>query len=237
MLPTLGKIMKTEKSVYNRVPDDDEENASSDNLLHQVNALLKPQPPKWRRALPFVRNIILIGFAIWGIISLGFQAHDTIEAHKEISCDCGASIAEALTLGCKYDTLAAAWLRAECRDDELAAQFDTIGPGPGGRWLYWSDPHRKHEITVADLAHSADTGKPFFTEWLWHVAHCTYYWRKQERGIAYMDQRDMYTHIVHCEEIIMKGDRNELVMSGVGLNKSSFVPEDDHHDKRAKLTW
>ena len=34
------------------------------------------------------------------------------------SCDCGPSIAEALNRGCKYDSLAAAWLPPHCRDDE-----------------------------------------------------------------------------------------------------------------------
>jgi hypothetical protein len=163
----------------------------------------------------------LISLAAWGIVSLGFQIHKSIESKRKISCDCGASIAEALTLDCKYDTMAAAWLPPACRDDELSAEFDRNGPGPGGQWYYWKDPNRKHELTITELSMLADTGEPFFTEWSWHVAHCTYYWRKQDRGKAYIDSSARYGHIVHCEEVIL-GDQEATIMSGIGLNTTSY---------------
>jgi hypothetical protein len=63
---------------------------------------------------------------------------------------CGNSTTEATALGCKYDTLASAWLPEPCRDDELTAEFDRAGPG--GSWKYYSDENLTTELTLAELA-------------------------------------------------------------------------------------
>ena len=187
--------------------------------------------PSWRERVSrstvfsFFSKAALVLLAVWGIISLGFQTTRYIEAHRSVNCDCGSSIAEALSLGCKYDSMAAAWLPELCRDDELTAEFDRAGPGPGGRWYYWSDPYRENELTLIEMAELADSGKPFFTNWEWHVAHCFYFFRKQIRNgftKASLGTSDPYGHIIHCEEIV-KSDPTKTVMSGVGLNSSSFT--------------
>lgn len=170
-----------------------------------------------------VRNLVILGLAVCGAVMLGLRMMSAIKQArtKPISCDCGHSISEALTMGCKYDTMAASWLTEACRDDELSAEFDKAGPGPGGKWYYWADAHKNRELSIEELSHIADIpGGVFYTEWAWHVAHCTYYWRKQWRGVAYLPPESTYGHIVHCEEVIF-GDQEAIIVSGVGLNSST----------------
>lgn len=59
-----------------------------------------------------------------------FNDHQLSPAHR--GCYCGTSSTEAKSMGCKYDSLAAAWLPEHCRDDELTAEFDRSGDGPNG---------------------------------------------------------------------------------------------------------
>lgn len=65
--------------------------------------------------------------------------HPRMPAENLSSCSCGDSLAEAMALSCRYDTIAAAWLPPHCRDAELMAQFDTSGPGVDGAWTYYAD--------------------------------------------------------------------------------------------------
>ncbi len=124
-----------------------------------------------------------------------------------------------------YDTMAAAWLPLACRDDELSTQFNQAGPGRDGQWYYWADRNQTKRLSLTELSHLADSGRPFFTTWDWHVAHCFWRWRKQIRGrdmmAAHLYAGAAYGHIAHCEEI-MKADPNAIVASGVALNGSTF---------------
>lgn len=166
---------------------------------HEAITARRDHPRFWS----FFGKLFLTSFAVWGILSFGLQSKQFYDANKPINCDCGSSIAEAKDMGCKYDSMAAAWLPDICRDDELTEEFNRQGPGPNGEWLYWSDPHAKHSLTLEDMALLADTGKPFFTTWDWHVAHCFGFFKKQIRGgftKASLGTTDPYGHIVHCRE-------------------------------------
>jgi hypothetical protein len=170
-----------------------------------------------------LRNLLILGLAFCGAVMLGLRTFSAIKqaTTTPISCDCGRSIAEAEAMGCKYDTMAASWLTEACRDDELSAEFDKAGPGPGGKWYYWADSNKSRELSIHELSHIADIPYGvFYTESAWHVAHCTYYWRKQWRGIAYLPPESTYGHIVHCEKVIF-GDQEAIIVSGVGLNSST----------------
>lgn len=172
-----------------------------------------------------LHHLIFWFLAVWGTVSLVMYAHKYISDHRVIDCSCGASIAEAKTKGCMYDTMAAAWLPLACRDDELSTQFNQAGPGPDGQWYYWADRNQTKRLSLTELSHLADSGRPFFTTWDWHVAHCFWRWRKQIRGrdmmAAHLDAGAAYGHIAHCEEI-MKANPNAIVASGVALNGSTF---------------
>jgi hypothetical protein len=135
-------------------------NETSLRDIHDEEAITTTRK-RQKRYLIFAKTIIVYVLALWGLFSLfhhGFQMtihqtvnedhhhhHETVnQGHKHglstfkppSSCRCGESVAEALSLGCKYDSLAVAWLPPHCRDDELTAEFEAQGTGPNGSWTY-----------------------------------------------------------------------------------------------------
>jgi len=101
---------------------------------------------------------------------------------RSVSCHCGSSISEALSLECQFDTVSASWLPAQCRDDELAAEFDRAGPG--GKWEYWADMAMTRQLKpeqVGALVDKLEDEAYVWVSWGWHVSHCSFYWRKQVR--------------------------------------------------------
>ena len=85
-------------------------------------------------------TVIVYSLALWGLVSIlqrAFEAYSHRHYHEVFptynlqleGCDCGKSVAEAVSLGCKFDALSMAWLPEHCRDDELTAEFDTTGKG------------------------------------------------------------------------------------------------------------
>jgi hypothetical protein len=185
-----------------------------------------------------VKDLILIAFAISGLISL-FQpltrAHEHAHLKGEVSakehntvelrsCDCGKSIEEAVALGCKYDSLAAAWLPEHCRDDELTEEFERSGPGVDGKWTYWTDSAHTKEISVEEIAKMAgDPNGRFHMTGHWHVVHCIFYWRKEHRarfnGKMVEPRSDSEGHVKHCGNIILDPGRD--TEAGVALNTDS----------------
>ncbi|KXH48796.1 hypothetical protein CSIM01_13682 [Colletotrichum simmondsii] len=178
----------------------------------------------FRPSISTLKDLILIAFAILGFISLlqsptNFHPHaqsegtstpDNLHAAPTItSCDCGNSTAEAVTLGCKYDSLAAAWLPEHCRDDELTTEFERSGPGPNGEWMYWADTAHTQEISVQEIAKMADNQAElrFHMSGHWHVLHCIFYWRKEHRarfnGKMVEPRSDNEKHIKHCGKIFL----------------------------------
>ncbi|OQE07938.1 hypothetical protein PENVUL_c011G08899 [Penicillium vulpinum] len=201
---------------------------SSDNLLPWDASDIEQSPPRrqrWRVYFYRFKTFLYISLALYGIMSLLIQTVSLIQLHQPINCECGSSTTEAISKGCKYDTMSAAWLPVACRDDELSAEFDRMGPGPNGQWYYWADENRTRELSIEELSLLPDQGLPFFTNWDWHVAHCTYRWRKQLRpGFLFgrMNIQAAYDHIVHCEEVMRVHDREQTIISGVGLSGSTY---------------
>lgn len=87
-----------------------------------------------------IMKFSLVAFlSVWGFINIfmtivrqvPFLNGDSLSSGPQ-GCYCGTSSAEAKSMGCKYDSLAAAWLPEHCRDDELTAEFDHSGDGPNG---------------------------------------------------------------------------------------------------------
>ncbi|KYK54911.1 hypothetical protein DCS_06872 [Drechmeria coniospora] len=166
---------------------------------------------------PLKRWLLLVLFAWWNVIAFGwalygFQAYlgSDEPAVTAISCDCGASLDEATAMGCKYDALSVSWLPPQCRDDELAAEFNRAGPGPNGEWSYWADRNQTRPLTVDEVA--ALAAKPvedaqFWTTFGWHVSHCSFYWRKEhrmrEKGFQVEHRYDKESHVKHCHMTFM----------------------------------
>ncbi|KAG5937033.1 hypothetical protein E4U60_002168 [Claviceps pazoutovae] len=185
-------------------------------------------PTRWKPSLSTCKDVFLLFFAILGFVSLlrphsqalwtpGSSAMKTIPT----SCSCGNSTAQALAIGCKYDSLAAAWLPPHCRDDDLTAEFDRSGPGKDGQWTYWRDLARTQEISLDELATMGDDKAfRFYMTGQWHVVHCIFYWRKEHRarfnGKMVEPRSDTEGHIKHCGKVLMDPEHDTI--AGVELN-------------------
>ena len=111
--------------------------------LEQRSKVAQPRRTLLAISLPSVKSCLIYSLAIWGaftIIANHFSAIETaFKGQCQISsnfeprgCDCGESVAEAISRGCRFDGLAMVWLPEHCRDDELAEEFNTMGDGPNG---------------------------------------------------------------------------------------------------------
>lgn len=194
---------------------------SSSSRLGRYSALLK--------------NVALYALAIWGLWTIvsrpfltpGLRANNA-EA-QSLGCSCGDSVDEALSLGCKFDALAMAWLPEHCRDDELTAEFDTTGKGPGGSWVYYADTAHTIEVDVSEVAAMGDDpSKRVHMDNDWHQIHCIYYWLKLHRsrsnGKIVEPRSDTEGHIRHCG-MVFQGPPFGTI-SGVALDTNEAAREE-----------
>ncbi|UNI24994.1 hypothetical protein JDV02_010705 [Purpureocillium takamizusanense] len=188
---------------------------------------------------PLKRWILIVLFAWWNVILVGwglycFKAYINSKnpAIVPVSCDCGATIEEAVSKGCKYDALSVSWLPPQCRDDELTFEFNKAGPG--GEWLYWADRNMTQPLTLNKIGALAD--KPiqdaqFWTTFGWHISHCSFYWRKEhrmrDRGVEVEHRYDRESHIKHCHTAFMArtplNETNTKAAVGLGGDKVGGV--------------
>ncbi|KAG5952005.1 hypothetical protein E4U53_001819 [Claviceps sorghi] len=228
---------------YKPLPKDEEEQSLQDGS-HEDGSLSgaectkkghqpRPWPKPWKPSLSTCKDVLLLVFAVLGLISLVRPPSQAVlapdksaegtstTAKAPTSCSCGNSTAQARALGCKYDSLAAAWLPDHCRDDDLTAEFERSGPGENGRWTYWRDSAHTQEISLDELAEMGDDRKfRFYMTRRWHVVHCMFYWRKEHRarfnGKMVEPRSDNEGHINHCSKVIL--GRNYSTVAGVELN-------------------
>lgn len=191
-----------------------------------------------KRFLVIVKDVLLLAFAIVGLINMLQPSTDPQhrKAHSHPhhagghhmtppdtrSCNCGNSIAEAVKLGCKFDSLAVAWLPEHCRDEDLTAEFERSGPGENGEWEYWADTNHTQQLTLEEVAATADYHHKLKIHMTrqWHVLHCIFYWRKEHRarfnGKKVEPRADTEGHIQHCSQVIL--DPGYGTVAGVVLN-------------------
>lgn len=184
-----------------------------------------------RTLIVLLKDIILLSLALPTALTLFRTGNSSIisttistsNSAPPTSCDCGANTTQALSLNCKYDSLAAAWLPPHCRDDALTAEFERSGDGPNGEWQYWADTKHTQLLTLDEVAALADQpGAKFHMSNHWHAVHCIFYWRKEHRaslsgGHKIVEPRsDNEGHIKHCGDIFLKGAYGTV--AGVSLN-------------------
>jgi hypothetical protein len=217
---------------------------SEDNL--HIDELLSVKQGHLQQKVPRVKcfTVLLYTWTVLSILIIGFLAASrtmsTIPIALEITpdvyrpaslppnlnlCNCGSSIAEALRLGCEFDSMAAAWLPAYCRDPELTAEFEHSGPGPNGSWPYFADEVGTQPLDLRGLALLGDGEGPMWATREWHIAHCMFYWRKYSRmrdtGAVMEERFDHVEHVKHCTRLIrhkMTGEEPVLIKVNVRMN-------------------
>ncbi|KAJ6142705.1 hypothetical protein N7471_002158 [Penicillium samsonianum] len=185
--------------------------------LDQRSKSTQPRRTLLATSLTFTKSCLLYSLAIWGAFTIIANPLQAIEIpfKSRISssieprgCDCGESVAEAISRGCRFDGLAMAWLPEHCLDDELAEEFNTMGDGSNGTWIYYADRERTIQIDPNEVAALGDRPEVLVHMSVqWHTIHCIFYWRKQFRtrsnGKIVEPRSDSEHHIKHCGEIFL----------------------------------
>ncbi|MCJ1396661.1 hypothetical protein MMC18_009553 [Xylographa bjoerkii] len=166
----------------------------------------RPRPSRWSRATSWSGRLIIVLLILWSLFDLTSHLWSTFHVKKRTSCSCGNSIEQAKSLNCAYDTLASAWLPPACRDEELTAEFDRAGPEPDGSWVYYTDLNKSGTYSIDEVAALVDKPIYYYNTKEWHIAHCTYNWRKAVRarftGVTLELRSDTEEHVKHCEAMI-----------------------------------
>ena len=165
-----------EKVVYDQLlqASDDGSQSSHSEDEHDPHRPKNSKRQSLKKYMKIITKIVLICFAVWGLINTGRSSINIsiARSNKPVSCSCGGTtVAEAIRRGCKFTPLAIAWLPPHCLDMELADEFDRIGPG--GKWEYWGDLNGTIPLTREEVSMLADTeGAVFYTTTEWHIMHC-----------------------------------------------------------------
>ncbi|KAK0765613.1 hypothetical protein N5P37_001550 [Trichoderma harzianum] len=206
---------------------------------NENDPILEPRKRKrlgYVTILIIIKDVILVVLALAAAIALYMQSRPTSTGTR---CDCGSSTAEARAMGCKYDTIAAAWLPPQCIDSELVAEFEKMGDGENGTWQYWVDAEHSRLLSIDEVGALADTNGFFWTTTNWHFMHCFYYWRKQQRarftGVLIEPRYDNERHVKHCGQIFK--DPGPIAYSYVELKSSrleepEFLKHKGHNDHK-----
>ena len=192
---------------------------------------ISKQPSKLHSGLSLFTKVLVSILAIHGLYSLSRSSFPTpmYRTTGTVVCNCGNSTSEAKSRGCKFDSLATAWLPSACRDDELTAEFEGSGPLENGSWPYYKDLRKEHLISVEDLASMADdeNGRTYYVTSEWFLARCLFYWRKMERAESRgttieksfldtsIDGHDI-SNWHHCSDVYLKRvPREQIAAAGV----------------------
>ncbi|KAH7417842.1 hypothetical protein BKA64DRAFT_729825 [Cadophora sp. MPI-SDFR-AT-0126] len=194
----------------------------------------RPQRRQHRSWLSIFAKIAIALFAIWGHADAIHRSWIAIR-DKEVSCNCGESVEEAISRGCRYDSLAAAWLPDACRDDELLKEFERSGPNPDGSWSYYADRDKNVTLTLGEVSLLPNSGGHFFTTHEWHIVHCSFYWQKMFRapttGVTIEKRYDRPMHLKHCMKMFLARDPLEKMTAeaGVALHSDRLVVGSHKH--------
>ena len=171
---------------------------------------LRPRSRRVSTFFTWIWRLTIACLSVWAFVNIClstwhfFRGNVYTETRPEdVSCSCGNSVADALSMGCRFDALASAWLPPACIDAELSYEFDHAGPGPDGSWIYYTDYAQTGTYTLEQVSFLADTGTYYYNTMAWHLAHCTYNWRKAVRskwtGVTLEYRSDTEEHVQHCE--------------------------------------
>ncbi|WQF90460.1 hypothetical protein CDEST_15474 [Colletotrichum destructivum] len=144
---------------------------------------------------------------------------------------CGASQAEARSMGCVFDVYVNEWLPAACFDRAVAEVSESnssdLYPAAAGRTsfpLFWDKamarPATLEDVMLAAFENVANGFKiNFYTAWDFHRAHCLHLWRLTVSAVQRLDrgEKDVGVyyksaspeHAWHCNKLIVEWDTRD----------------------------
>jgi hypothetical protein len=135
-------------------------------------------------------------------ISLERSKHSPHEPPPKMhtSTVCGNNTDYALASGCVLDIISRSWQEPGCYDAELIDSFLELSD-----WHFYSDRERTDEVALKSIQDGTFDGE-IWVNWLFHLHHCTYMWRKLHRamidGRAIDSYAGGYWHTEHCAQAL-----------------------------------
>lgn len=224
-----------ESGAYTPVPSDDPASLKEQQVLG-VSAQTSDHRIITKIGLISLYTIVA-SLCLWASIDLTSRARQAFVPNTEPSCYCGETLAQAQSLGCSYVAMASAWLPMHCRDTALEEDFDSLGPGDGGRWQYYKDHNTTSTFEPQEIADFAGTTQKYYNTWEWHVLHCLFYWRKTHRShftkVTVEPRFNTDAHIHHCTKLILSQQRTAVTTSGIDTGDTLLSLE----QQREMVDW
>jgi hypothetical protein len=205
---------------YSSLQTDDEHQSSLPELScdKSTNLFEKLKDTKISRYIIFIYLIFSSGIISFVILE-SYGTHLSLSASKPSAnvkiAPCGNSSTEALAAGCHFDIISFSWLPDECYDAELAFEFKNFN-----NWAYYLDRNRTWPVSQELALTGGFAG--LYTEFEYHLRHCTYMWKKLHRamlgkGKAAIDSiNGQYTNTEHCSHMLLtRRDVNLDVINAV----------------------
>lgn len=175
-----------------------------------------PNYTAWHFWIPlgavFTVCCLAITVSLWIITPMGYRP-TVINQDAAKTASCGNSSESALAAGCKFDIMSFTWSHPDCFDGELMTEFLSLR-----NWTWWFDTAGEHSVPLDKVASGRYTN--LYVTWEYHLAHCTFMWKKMHRAISQQRPLDSYignfNHTVHCERMLLNHmnlleDKNTII--------------------------
>ncbi|KAK3387942.1 hypothetical protein B0H63DRAFT_559372 [Podospora didyma] len=172
--------------------------------------------PKKRSRFHIILRLLLAATALVcgvSIVYTAFAVHSISLSSTTDFGDCGTqgSVEEARAKGCKFDPMSWIWVRPECYNADLIADFMNRT-----EFSWHTEPKLKPESRVPlDVVFRGDHPK-LFTQKQYHLVHCAYMSKKLLKSIIDHTPIDDYLvswkHEGHCEMVLLNDYLHEDVV-------------------------
>ncbi|KAK4214177.1 hypothetical protein QBC37DRAFT_314791 [Rhypophila decipiens] len=211
-----------------RVSDDDDDHSSNMTLLHEdrhksdccTTTTRSHRSRLSRRLTQLVASLIVLA----SLAALAYTAagvHQLSAAATADYGDCGTSetVAEARSHGCLFDPMSWIWVRPECYDPDLVAEFMAQT-----NFSWHTEPKLRPETRVdMDIIYRGDFPK-LFTQKDYHTVHCFYMMKKMHKAILEHRPIDSYLtewhHTNHCGMVML----NDIMHQDIACTPEMVCP-------------
>lgn len=147
----------------------------------------------------------LLSFALFFLVATSIAVvllHPALGISTLPANSCGTTAAEARAAHCHFDMMSFCWLPSPCYDAELSAEFLARS-----NWTWYRDQTAQQPVSLAEVQSGAHD--ELFVSYDYHLAHCTFMWRKLHRAVLGVGNAGIdgyignYAHTRHCEMMIL----------------------------------